>query len=281
MNILLFGHTGFIGKKIDNLLSQNPLYHIKSLSSKTLDFNYPTIPPDLFDDIDVVINAVGVMSDDTAFMENIHHHTPVYLATIAKQNGVKHWLNLSALGADKHSPIAFVGSKGRGDKALLALADDDFRVTVIRPSLVFGQGGASTELFLRLAKLPIWVLPNGGHFIIQPIHVDDVALGFLHLLSFQTSLQKSGVVNMASSPILLTDYLKILATNFYQKQPVFIINIPVYFAKLFLKIIYPICKNTLFSMDNLTLLENSQMVDKNDFINLLGKNTRSYQDFMF
>ena len=34
-------------------------------------------------------------------------------------------------------------------------------------------------------------------------------------------------------------------------------------------------------MDNLTLLENSQMVDENDFINLLGKNTRSYQDFMF
>lgn len=281
MNILLFGHTGFIGKKVYDLLRQNSLYHIKTLSSKTLDFNYPIIPSDLFDDIDVVINAVGVMSDDTAFMENIHHHTPACLATIAKQNGVKHWLNLSALGADEHSPIAFVGSKGRGDRALLALADDDFRVTLIRPSLVFGQGGASTELFLALAKLPIWVLPNGGHFIIQPIHVDDVALGFLHLLSFQTSLQKSGVVNMASSPILLKDYLKILATNFYQKQPVFIINIPVYFAKLFLKIIYPIYKNPLFSMENLTLLENSQVVDENDFINLLGKNTHSYQDFMF
>lgn len=277
MNILLFGHTGFIGKKVYDLLSQNPLYHIKTLSSKTLDFNYPIIPPDLFDDIDVVINAVGVMSDDTAFMENIHHHTPACLATIAKQNGIKHWLNLSALGADEYSPIVFVGSKGRGDKALLALADDDFSVTVIRPSLVFGQGGASIKLFLRLAKLPIWVLPNGGHFIIQPVHVDDVALGFLHLLSFQ----KNGIINMVGSPILLKDYLQILANNFYKKQPIFIINIPLFFAKLFLKMIYLIYKNPLFSMDNLTLLENSQVVDENDFIKLLGKNTHNYQDFTF
>lgn len=45
--------------------------------------------------------------------------------------------------------------------------------------------------------------------------------------------------------------------------------------------IYLIYKNPLFSMDNLTLLENSQVVDENDFIKLLGKNTHNYQDFRF
>lgn len=86
---------------------------------------------------------------------------------------------------------------------------------------------------------------------------------------------------MVGSPILLKYYLQILANNFYQKQPIFIINIPLFFAKLFLQMIYLIYKNPLFSMDNLTLLENSQVVDENDFIKLLGKNTHNYQDFRF
>ena len=37
-------------------------------------------------------------------------------------------------------------------------------VKIARPSLVFGQGGASTEMFLKMAKLPILFLPNGGNF---------------------------------------------------------------------------------------------------------------------
>lgn len=274
MNILLFGHTGFIGKKIYQILSSH--HSIKTISSKQMDFNHPIIADDVFCGIHVVINAVGVMNDDKS-METIHHHTPLILAKCAKTSGVKHWINLSALGADEYSQIAFVGSKGRGDMAILALADDDFLVSIVRPSLVFGEGGASTKLFLSLARLPIWILPNGGRFVIQPIHVNDVSLLFLPLITHQ----KSGVIHVVGKPILLKSYLKILANNFYKKQPLVIINIPLNIAKMFLKLLYQISKNPLLNVDNLILLKNSQVIDENEFIRQLNDNTTPYHDFKF
>lgn len=274
MNILLFGHTGFIGQNIYHAIK--PFYHIKTISSSLLNFNHPNIPPDLFNHIDVVINAVGVMSDDNS-MENIHHHTSRQLATIAKQQGIKLWINISALGADNQHPIGFLGSKGRGDKAMLDLSDDDFKVSIIRPSLVFGKGGASTHLFLTLAKLPFWLLPNDGRFIIQPVHVDDVVSGVLNIIRHN----KSGMYHFVGKPILLKNYLKILANNFYQKQPKYILSININFAKFLLKIIYPIVNNPLFNPDNLTLLENSPIINSTEFIQILGCKPTSVDNFYF
>ncbi|MDO4700055.1 MAG: hypothetical protein Q4A69_05175 [Moraxella sp.] len=274
MNILLFGHTGFIGQNIYRVIQ--PLFTVKTLPSRSLDFNQPNIVPDLFDGIDLVINAIGVMSNDNS-MEAIHHHTPKQLATIAKQQGVKCWINLSALGADSQHPIDFLGSKGRGDKAILDLSDDDFKVSIIRPSLVFGKGGVSTELFLTLAKMPIWILPNDGRFIIQPVHVDDVTSGVLNIIIHN----KSGIYHFVGKPILLKNYLKILANNFYQKQPKFILSININFAKFLLKTIYPIVNNPLFNPDNLTLLQNSPIINSTEFIQILGYQPTSVDNFCF
>lgn len=280
MNILLFGKSGFIGQAIFNTL--NPFYNIKTISSKYLDFDGKINQNKLnglFDDIDVVINAVGVMSDDIGYMENIHHHTPKELACFAKQYGIKTWINISAMGADSKHRVAFLGSKGRGDTAILNLADDNFKVVIIRPSLVFGKDGTSTELFLKIAKLPIWILPNGGHFMIQPVHIDDVALSILKIIDKQYT--KSGVINFANKPILLKDYLCILANNFYHKNPKIILSISTKFTKFILNIFYPIFNNPLFCADNLTLLEKSEMVDNGELIEILRREPIDVEKFHF
>ena len=274
MNVLLFGHTGFIGRHIYHVIK--PLFNVKTLSSRSLDFNEPTIMPDLFDGIDLVINAIGVMSDDKR-METIHHHTPKQLATIAKQQGVKCWINLSALGADSQHPIGFLGSKGRGDKAILDLADDDFKVSIIRPSLVFGKGGASTRLFVTLAKLPIWILPNGGRFMIQPIHIHDVCLGVLNIITHH----KNGVYDFVGKPILLKNYLKILANNFYHKQPTMILPINSYLAQCLLAVIHPLLNNPLFNPDNLTLLKNGQLINHQIMTKVLERELTDMDNFYF
>lgn len=282
MTVLLFGHTGFIGQAIFNVLCH--IHTIKTLPSDLLDFNSPDIIDnladdffdELFDGIDVVINAVGVMGNDER-MENIHHHTPKRLARIAKEQGVALWINISAIGADDTHPIGFLGSKGRGDTAMIALADECFKVAIVRPSLVFGKGGASTGLFLRLARLPFWVLPNGGAFMIQPVHVNDVAQGILQLIN----THKHGVFYFVNSPILLKDYLLILSNNFYQKRPIFILPIPLTLAKLFLTSIHFLFNNSLLNPDNLTLLQHNLIVNGDEFAAILGRNPVAVADFCF
>ena len=89
------------------------------------------------------------------------------------------------------------------------------------------------------------------------------------------------MIHVVGKPILLKSYLKILANNFYKKQPLVIINIPLNIAKMFLKLPYQISKNPLLNVDNLILLQNSQIVDENEFIKQLNNNITPYRDFKF
>lgn len=277
MNILIFGSSGFIGKKVVDLLkSQN--HTLITPSSRDIDFTKPSELDlakiaQLMQNVDIVINMVGVMSHDKSLMENVHHHTPYKIATIAKSQGVKKWINLSALGADKNSEIAFVSSKGRGDNALLALNDERFRVKIARPSLVFGRGGASTELFLTLAKLPILLLPNGGKFAIQPVSVGDVAQGLVNLALSDGNL--SDIINFTGEKVLtLAEYLSLLRTQVLHKNPPNILSLPMPLAKLSAHLLQPF--SNMISVDSLVLLEQGNTGDNGDFSRLLGYQPRCY-----
>lgn len=279
MNILLLGSSGFIGKKVFALLkSQN--HTVITPASRDIDFTQPNDLDlanldHLMQNVDVVINMVGVMSHDKNLMENVHHFSPINIAKIAKSVGVKKWVNLSALGADKNSEIAFVGSKGRGDNALLGLNDESFRVKIARPSLVFGlgkngeKGGASTELFLKLANLPIIVLPNGGNFLIQPVSVDDVAQGLVRLATGALSEDNfPDIINFTGSQVFtLAEYLSLLRTQVLHKNPPKILAVPMTLAKFFARVLQPF--SDMVSVDSLTLLAHGNVADNTAFLGLL------------
>lgn len=277
MNILLFGSSGFIGKKVFDLLkSQN--HTIITPASREIDFTHPekldlAKLAHLMQNVDIVINMVGVMRHNKNLMENVHHHSPINIAKIAKSVGVKKWVNLSALGADEHSEIAFVGSKGRGDNALLGLNDESFRVKIARPSLVFGlgkngeKGGASTELFLKLANLPVIVLPNGGDFAIQPVSVDDVAQGLVNLALNNDNLPD--IINFTGQQVFtLAEYLSRLRTQVLHKSEPKILALPMPLAKFSAHILQNF--SDIVSVDSLILLENGNVADNADFCHLLN-----------
>lgn len=273
MNILIFGSSGFIGKKVVDLLkSQN--HTLITPTSRDIDFTKPNELDlakiaQLMQNVDIVINMVGVMSNDKSLMESVHHITPFKIAQIAKNGGVKKWINLSALGANPAHSVAFVGSKGRGDTAILALNDEDFRVKIARPSLVFGSGGASTELFLKLAKLPILMLPNGGNFAIQPVSVAYVAQGLVNLAIEKNAENLPPIINFTGEKVMtLAEYLGELRVKFYRKKSPIIINLPMPLAKFSARILQNF--SDMVSVDSLTLLENGNTADNADFVRLLG-----------
>lgn len=284
MAILLLGSTGFIGKQVKQCLIENGVVEsdIITPTSQQINFANPNsldmdYLDDLFNQVDTVINAVGVMSRDKNLMENVHQHTPFKIASLFKKNaknqGGKTWINLSALGANPSHNVAFVGSKGRGDAAILSLAEignnEDFRVKIARPSLVFGHGGASTELFLKLAKLPILILPNGGDFYIQPVGVADVAQGLVNLALDKNTQDLPPIINFTGEKgMTLAKYLDELRLKFYGKNPPKITNLPMPVAKFFAQILQHF--SDIVSVDSLILLENGNVADNANFKKLLG-----------
>lgn len=162
MNIIIFGGSGFIGSRTVQILKEQG-HQVCTPDRRAFDFLHPdeTAARRLLEGQDVLINCIGIMSRHAEILETVHHHTPKQLAECAKAAGIKRWVQLSALGADPSQSINFVGSKGRGDDAI---TQSSIPIAIARPSVVYGRGGTSCELFIKLARLPLLPLPEAAAF---------------------------------------------------------------------------------------------------------------------
>ncbi|MDH5544451.1 MAG: NAD(P)H-binding protein [Gammaproteobacteria bacterium] len=175
MNILLTGSSGFIGQHLTRKLTAAG-HHVVGVSRRDgVDFNNMLRPADWhpnLDGIDAVINAVGIIAEKKgqSFL-NLHHLAPVALFQACEQKGIRRVIQISALGADDSAFSAYHLSKKAADEALITSSLDWF---ILRPSLVYGPGGASTAMFEAMASLPLIPVVARGRQMIQPVHIDDL-----------------------------------------------------------------------------------------------------------
>ncbi|MNZ46177.1 hypothetical protein D3C78_638510 [compost metagenome] len=190
MNVLLTGSSGFLGSHLLPALlaaghrviitSRTEPVRASGVEWRRLDLARLAEDAEQFDwpeDIDVVINAAGLLSADPAQLDAIQDHGPRVLFSQAAERGIR-ILQVSALGAGEHADIAFLASKSRADDHVLQLGT---RNVVLRPSLVVGPGGTSSNWLVRLSVLPVIPLLNARSQL-QPVHVDDLVGAVLALL---------------------------------------------------------------------------------------------------
>ncbi len=126
---------------------------------------------------DAVVNLVGAFAGD---LDALQGRGAGRTAQLARAAGAKAFVQISAIGADAQSEVAYARTKGEGEAAVLAAFPG---ATIIRPSLLFGQDDAFTTMFAGLiAMLP--ALPVfGPQAPLQPVFVDDAARAVAAVLS--------------------------------------------------------------------------------------------------
>lgn len=220
MRVLIAGASGFIGARLARTCAaaghevivggRPPVAETPDTRRLTLDYAASADPDVLARElrgIDVVVNAVGILRPrGTQTFEALHVRGPITLFEAAAIAGVRRIIQISALGAEAHAVSAYHRSKSEADRALMAMPVD---WAVVMPSLVYGPGGASAELFDTLASLPVIPLPAGGTQRIQPVHIDDLVSALLRLIESPMEL-RCVIQVVGAEPTTLGDFLRSL-----------------------------------------------------------------------
>lgn len=159
MNILVVGVSGFIGRHIYTALAQQG-YNLKGCSRRyQADINWHVCDfansnqdwDALLDDIDVVINAVGIFKQTASqSFSNIHDLGPRKLFVACSRHNVK-VIQISAIGAEKNSPpTAFLRTKRIADQHLLS---GKTPAVILYPGIVLGEQGRTTQQLSMVSRL--------------------------------------------------------------------------------------------------------------------------------
>jgi len=123
--------------------------------------------------VDVVVNCVGILRERRhETYERVHHLAPGALAGACACAGLR-LVHVSALGLHPEARSGFIASKLRGEAAVRASGADH---TIVRPSLLEGEGGFGARWLRAIAQWPVHCVPAEATGRIAVLHVDDAGI---------------------------------------------------------------------------------------------------------
>ncbi|NIB99868.1 complex I NDUFA9 subunit family protein [Halobacterium sp. R2-5] len=188
MDVLVTGGTGFIGTCLCRELDERG-HDVTALSRHPEDGDLPESVATHVGDVtaedsirsavegqDAVVNLVALSplfkptGGDERHYE-VHLGGTENVVSAAEDAGVEYVLQLSALGADPDGPTAYIRAKGRAEEVV---RNSELSYTIVRPSVVFGEGGEFVSFTKQLTTPYVTGLPGGGRTKFQPIWVEDL-----------------------------------------------------------------------------------------------------------
>jgi len=190
--IAVIGGTGFIGRRIVEALAEEgarikvlarnadrakflkPMGDVGQISISAGNALNEKALTDVMSGADAVVNTIGILAETGhQRFSALQAELPGRIGHLAVELGLERVVHLSAIGADPSSHILYAASKGQGE---LRLHHAFPKATILRPSLVFGEGDGFFNRFARMALLaPGLPVIGGGGNLVQPVFVGDVA----------------------------------------------------------------------------------------------------------
>ena len=195
MKVALFGSTGLIGKNVLKLLVRldqvervycpvrrvpepaetGILEGAAKIDFEVVDFEHVDTLREKFAGLDAAICCLGTtikQAGSKPAQEKIDVRLPLSLAAVAKKAGVRHFLCVSAQGANSHSPFFYNRLKGMLEEGLTMMNFE--ALTLVRPSLLLGKHKDKRfgeELMQKIFGRHLAVLPAR----IRPVFAESVA----------------------------------------------------------------------------------------------------------
>ena len=162
--ILITGKDSYIGTSFEKWVSRWPeKYEVATVDTinnewKDMDFSF----------FDVILHVAAIVhkkekKEMAALYEKVNSKLPIEIAQKAKADGVKQFVFMSTMSVygldsgciDKETPLIaktlYGKSKLEAERNLRKIANDNFKVAIIRPPMVYGKNSKGN--YQRLSKL--------------------------------------------------------------------------------------------------------------------------------
>ncbi len=184
--VLLAGGSGLVGQALLQQLSTDPdVTELSALLRRPVPLPAGVVPlisdfeqladhPEWFQ-VDTVFCALGTTiakAGSQAAFQRVDLDYPLALARLAKAGGARHFLVVSALGANTRSRVFYNRVKGQMEQGLRDLGFD--ALTIAQPSVLLGDR-AEFRLGEVLAQHLSWITPAAY----KPVHARQVAAGLI------------------------------------------------------------------------------------------------------
>ena len=193
MKILIIGKNSYIGNHIDEWLTKygHKVVQLDLLTEDWKNYDYSSF--------DAIVHVAGIVHrpncKDWELYKRVNTDIPEKIATMAKEQGVKHYIYFSTMGvyqADKklgasvvdestpllsNSKSLYGMSKLMAEEALTKLQEDGFSVAFVRPPSVYGKGckGGYITGFKKIAQM-LPVIPRAYENACQSfIYIDNLS----------------------------------------------------------------------------------------------------------
>lgn len=172
-SILIAGDDSYIGTSFSNYLKgQEEFYSIKTVDTRNDDWK--TID---YSKYDVIYHVAGIAhvketDENRHLYYDVNRDMTMEIAKRAKAAGVSQFITMSSMSVygmitghiskatEPHPNTAYGDSKLQADEFLITIADDTFRVVILRPPMVYGKHCTGNYQQLRTFALKSPVFPD-------------------------------------------------------------------------------------------------------------------------
>ena len=188
MLVLLTGATGFLGRRVVRELMARRhqvrcLIHSpgkeRIFDHRSVEIQYGSVlEPDAlkqaFYDVQSVVHLVGIIRPRRGLtFDAMHRQGTANVAAAAKEAGARELVYVSAMGATADPAYPYLHSKRQAE---LEVINSGLEYTILRPSVIFGEGDEFMTALAGLVRLgPLTPVIGGGRNRMQPVAADDVA----------------------------------------------------------------------------------------------------------
>src|SRR6266853_1746805 len=178
--------------------------------------------------IDVVVNCVGILRErGEESYERIHHLAPAALVEDCVRLRVRRLIHVSALGLHASARSAFLTSKLCGEKAVITGRND---WTIVRPSLLDGEGGFGARWMRMVAHWPVHFVPAEAKGRIAALDVGELGEAIAALCEIKERADLREVELGGTALRTMREYLAALRRTFGY-APALCVELPAWLAR--------------------------------------------------